>query len=54
MSRNPRGNTGVTVLLVMLILLFAAGSVLMIWLCLGIPDRAPEQAAAESLSLIHI
>lgn len=48
MSRNPRGNTGVTVLLVMLILLFAAGSVLMIWLCLGIPDRAPEQAAAES------
>ena len=32
----------------MLILLFAAGSVLMIWLCLGIPDQAPEQTVAES------
>ena len=41
MSRSPRSNTGVIVLLVILILLFAAGSGLMIWLCLDLPNHIP-------------
>ena len=70
MSRTPRSNTGVIVLLVILILLFAAGSGLMIWLCLDIPNHTPEpetggssvalptpdrtEPTTEALSLIHI
>ncbi len=48
MSRTPRSNTGVIVLLVILILLFAAGSGLMIWLCLGIPNHTPEPETGGS------
>lgn len=48
MSRSPRSNTGVIVLLVILILLFAAGSGLMIWLCLDLPNHIPEPETGGS------
>ena len=48
MSRSPRSNTGVTVLLVILILLFAAGSGLMIWLCIDLPNHIPEPETGGS------
>ena len=42
MSRPPRSNTGIVVLLSVLVVLFALGSGLMIWLCIQMPQQAPR------------
>lgn len=42
MSRPPRSSTGSIVLMSILIVLFALGSGLMIWLCIDMPSHTPQ------------